>query len=541
VRVQKIFTPALTALVLRILTLLCTGLYPLGAQETVPEDTLEAAGTSAALEAADPADPADTTVYVIRNIDFDVKGRSRPFALRYHGQLYEGELLHGKAALDFYIKDRTQLLVNQRVLNNDVRIDYTLGDPEPEGTIPVDLLVSVSDTWNIMVLPKPSYNSNDGFNLTLKARDYNFFGTMNPLRIDFGYQLNTRKESSFNFLIDTDIPFTVQGLNWNINFDNEFIYSWQEALSYTNTTGLSLELPWRRTTFIFDAAHKINWYDKNDDWGIEQGYGKYFEGLYNSMSFSVDWKIPTGIEVSGYGNAGYGELTYTPRLSQQFNYRPGTWDSFEWENNRRSVSTSINQTLGFGRINWIGNFRKGLEASFENTNTYNYISRSWNNSYSLNAAGHFLFTDFFGITSRLQLRQWFSSHPYLGAGNVLRGIPDDQIRANLMLSLNLEFPFRVLAARPSEWFNRPKMRIFNFEFFLSPILDFGLVRLDNPTPAQNSLSTYYTAGIEALIFPDIMRSLYLRASFGIDLKKAAAAGSLSFKDIEFSLDLGHFF
>jgi outer membrane protein assembly factor BamA len=526
---KKALIPALAGLVM-----LCTGLYPLTAQETVPGD----AGASA----LETGIPADTTVYIIRNIDFDIKGRSRPFALRYHGKLYEGELLHGKAALDFYIRDRTQLLVNQRVLTNNVQISHTLGEPEPDGKIPVDLLVSVADTWNIMVLPKPMWNSNDGFNLTLKARDYNFFGTMNPLRVDFGYQLNTRKESSFNFLIDSDIPFTALGLNWNINFDNEFTYSWQEALSYANTTGLSLELPWQRTTFIFDASHKISWYEQNGDWEIEHSYGKYFEGLYNSMSFSVDWKIPTGLEISGYGGAGYGELTYTPRLSQQFNYRPGTWDSYEWENNRKSVSTSIDQTLGFGRIDWIGNFRKGLEASFENTNSYDYISNTWNNYYSFNTVAHFLVTDFFGIASRLRFRQWFGPRPSLGAGNVLRGVLNDQIQANSMLSLNLEFPFRVLAARPSEWFNRPKMRIFNFEFFLSPILDFGLVHLENSTPAQNSLSAYYTAGIEALIFPDIMRSLYLCFSVGIDLEKAAKTGRL-FPDngVEFSLDLGHFF
>jgi hypothetical protein len=532
--VQKIFTsskgPGFPGLRILFACVLFAGLYPLASQENpLPGTTPEETGAAAAV-------PADTTVYIIRNIDFDVDGRSRPFALRYHGQLNEGELLHGRAALDFYIRDRTQLLVNQRVLTSDVRIDYTLGDPEPDGTIPVDLLVSVSDTWNIFVLPKPVWNSNDGFNLTLKVRDYNFFGTLNPLRVDFGYQINTRKESSFNFLIDTDIPFTALGLNWNINFDNEFIYSWQEALSYKNSTGLSLELPWQRTTFVFDATHTINWYDRNGDWEVEQGYGKYFEGLYNSMNFSVDWKIPTGIKIFDYG-----ELSYTPHLSQHFNYRPGDWDSFEWENNRRSVSTNLNQTLGFGRIDWIGNFRKGLEASLENTNSYDYISHSWSNYYSLTTVAHFVFTDFFGIGSRLRFRQWFSadSRPAANAGSVLRGILDNQVQANLMLSLNLEFPFRVFTARPSEWFNSSKMRLFNFEFFLSPILDFGLVHLEKPTSTQKSLSTYYTAGIEALVFPEAMRSFYACFSFGIDLEKAVKTGRIS--TFEFSFDLGHFF
>lgn len=518
-------------------------LFPLRAQEPGPAATespaLSTGETPAVPEAETTALPEaeNAVVYVIRNIEFDIKGRSRPFALRYHGQLSEGELIRGPEALELYIKNHTQLLVNQRVLNSDARITYTLGEAEGDGKIPVNLLVSVSDTWNIMILPKPVWDSNDGFDFTLKARDYNFMGTMTPLRLDLGYQLNTRNESSFKFLIDADIPFTALGFNWNINFDNEFNYTWQEALGYTNTAGLSMELPWQRTTFVFDAAHQFIWYPKNSE-EDEKTYGKYFEGLLGSLSFGVEWKIPTGLDVSGYG-----ELSYTPRVSQSFNYRPGGWDPCEWENSRRSVSTGLDQTLGFGQIDWIGNFRRGLEASFDNTNRYDYVSRTWDNYYSLNAAGHFIFTGFFGITSRLKFRHWLyhdASSFYNDAGDVLRGVLDNRIRARAMLSLNLEFPFRTLVIRPSEWFNNSKMRLFNFELFLSPVLDFGLACLPGPSGDQEALTAYYTGGLEMLVFPEIMRSFYLRFSFGADLENAARTGRI-FSDGEFSLGLGHFF
>jgi hypothetical protein len=482
----------------------------------------------------------DTTVYVIRTIAFDIKGSTRPSALRYHGKLKEGETLNGREALDHYIKNRTQLLVNQRVLNKDAQITYTLGEAGPDGKIPVDLLVSVSDTWNIMILPKPLWDSNDGFDFTLKARDYNFFGTMTPLRMDLGYQLNTQNESNFKFLIDVDIPFTALGFNWNINFDNEFNYTWQEALAYTNTAGLSMELPWQRTTFVFDATHKFIWYPKNEDGETERIYGKYFEGLLNTVSFGVQWNILTGLNVFNYG-----ELSYTPRILQGFTYRPGDWDTYEWDNNRKSVSTSLEQTLGFGQIDWIGNFRRGLKASFENTNTYNYINHVWTHYYTLNATGHFTVTSFFGITSRLRFRHWLYRDPspfYNDAGDVLRGILDNRLRARAMLSLNLEFPFHVLAARPSEWFNNSKLQVFNFELFLSPILDFGLIYLPYPAGSQKTLGTYYTGGIEMLVFPDIMRSFYLRLSFAVNLESAAKNGTLfPSGNNEFSIGLGHFF
>ncbi|MDR1971127.1 MAG: hypothetical protein LBQ46_04325 [Treponema sp.] len=515
------------------LCLFLAALFPLASQEA--GEASVGASAEAAAEAA--AGAADTTVYVIRGINFDITGRTRPYALRNHGRLQEGETFTGRAALDFYIRDRTQLLVNQRVLKDTVTITPTLGEPEADGRIPVDLLITVSDTWNIMVFPKPLWDSNDGFDLTLKGRDYNFFGTMSPLRLDLGYQLNTRKESNFNFLIDSDIPFTALGFNWNINFDNQFDYSWREALGYANTTGISMELPWRRSTFIFDISHQISWYDKNSAWERDQGYGKFFEGLINSIGFGVDWKIPTGLEVYKFG-----ELTYTPKLRQSLNYNPGSWDMNEWRDLRRSYTTSFNQTLGFGRVDWIGNFRRGLEASFENENTYNYTRRTWNNSYSLNAAGHYLFSDSLGITSRLQFRHWFLNFPrslYYDGGDVLRGVLDADVWADMMFSINIELPIRVLSARPSRWFKKDKMRIFNFEFFLSPTLDIGLAHLPSPMNGQKVLTPYYTGGLEALIFPDIMRSLYIRLSLGFDLDKFF--WDYSIPSAEFFFGLGHFF
>ncbi|MDR2176829.1 MAG: hypothetical protein LBP20_02170 [Treponema sp.] len=531
------FKTGATARIAFICAFFCVSLGVLAAQGETPAPGGLPAGDDKPAQAAAEADPV---VYVIRDIAFDITGRSRPFALRYHGKLYEGELLHGQEALDLYIKNHTQLLVNQRVLNEDVRITYTLGETGPDGRIPVDLLVSVSDTWNIMIFPKPIWDSNDGFDLTLKGRDYNFFGTMTPLRLDLGYQLNVRNESNFNFAIDTDIPFTALGLNWNIDFDNEFDYSWREALGYTNTAGVSVELPWQRTTFVFDITHRIRWYPKNDEPDIDAGYGKYFEGLINTVSFGVDWIIPTGLNVFGLG-----ELSYTPRVSQNFTYRPGDWDSFEWENSRRSVSTGLDQTLSFGQIDWIGNFRRGREVSVTNTNSYNYIMRTLDNYYILDATGHFLFSDFFGIASRLRFRHWFNGYSqvlYHKAGDVLRGVLDNHLRANMMLSLNLEFPFRILAARPSEWFNSSAMRIFNCEIFLSPVMDFGLILLPGPINNQNALDLFCTGGMEALIFPDSMRSFYLRFSIAFNLENAVKTGELfSYGNHEFFIGLGHFF
>jgi hypothetical protein len=119
---------------------------------------------------------------------------------------------------------------------------------------------------------------------------------------------------------------------------------------------------------------------------------------------------------------------------------------------------------------------------------------------------------------------------------------NDRVWADLMFSVNLEFPFRICAVRPSQWFNISKLRIFNFELFAAPIFDFGLAHLPSPRNDQETLNPYYTAGIEVLVFPDIMRSLYLRFSYGVNLETAFKNGAIPPGDEnEFFIGLGHFF
>jgi hypothetical protein len=125
--------------------------------------------------------------------------------------------------------------MNQRALESaDIRCFE--GDALEDGSVPVDLLIITKDTWNIIALPKPQYDDNTGFELTLKARDYNFLGTLSPLRVDLGYTLAADKvwdysKGAFNFLLDADIPFKAFDLNWNVNFDHAFSYTYEEPLN----------------------------------------------------------------------------------------------------------------------------------------------------------------------------------------------------------------------------------------------------------------------------------------------------------------------
>ncbi|WP_461247827.1 hypothetical protein, partial [Treponema sp. R6D11] len=113
-------------------------------------------------------DPQNNSVYIINSFSFNITGRTRSFALIRKGELYTGVEITGFSELEKYINDKRQLLYNERVLDT-VSIDYTIGQPDEDGKIPVDVFITTKDTWNVVAIPRPRYSSNTGFDLTIKA------------------------------------------------------------------------------------------------------------------------------------------------------------------------------------------------------------------------------------------------------------------------------------------------------------------------------------------------------------------------------------
>jgi hypothetical protein len=488
------------------------------------------------------AEPAltETIVFYIRNITFDIEGRTRPWALIKNIDLETGLRLRGVQGLETYIRRKTQTLRNQRVLDDENSwIDYAIGPENPDGLVPVDLVVHAVDTWNIIVLPEPKYDSNSGLSLTLKARDYNFLGTMSPLAFDLGYELEDEK-NSFLMGIDSDTPFNLFGYRWNLNFDHAFEYTVDEPLYYKNTTGLSMELPWKDTTFTlgFTQAFTLNEEisdtekERHPDMSSEEVFP---DTWYLSSAFSIGWNIPL-VEMGEFG-----ELSYSPGISEGINYRPGG----EIGNYRQGPTTTLSQNLGFGQVNWIGNYRNGVSVSLDNANTFNNHFHTWDNSMSFTAIGHKAVGRFFGVSARLQYRQWFNNQ-YLEAGDTLRGVRNNDIRADYMLSLNVQFPIRIIRFAPSEWFKIRQLRVFDFEMQFSPFLD--LAAFEGREDQGDRWGDYHfkevlpAAGFELIAFPLSWRSIFLRGSIGWNMIRWVKQNSMpGGRAREIYIGVGHYF
>ena len=453
----------------------------------------------------------EESIFIINSFNYNVTGRTLPFALNNKTELKKGEEITGKTNFYKFIKDKRQLLINERVLNDNVKIEYVIGDITEDGKYPVDLQIYVEDTWNIIALPYPKYTSNYGFELTIKARDYNFFGSMQPFRVDLGYKYDQEGRSYFSLMLDSGMPFQLFGLNWFFDFDNYFGYRPEltDPFYFKNRTALSVDIPIKQTTLNLWFAESFIWNEENAD-SDKPSLGDVQEGLYMSSYPSISWKIPTGLEIGGYG-----ELTYTPRLYAVINHEISSWTL---SSNRKGPYLYFSHSLYFGRVDWMGNFRKGISVDISNSYSYDiyYMKNNWDPwgySYSVTTKEYFIFIeDRLGLSNRLSFRHWIKSH-YEYSGDVLRGVYDKAIDAEFILALNLDLELRALRIKPYDWFPNIKfMRVFEFDMHLNPVIDCAFYKNPSRDVSFDSENFLLGAGFEIIIYPHRFRSLYFRIS-----------------------------
>jgi hypothetical protein len=127
----------------------------------------------------------ENTVYYIRNVEYVIQGKTKPFALLIAAGITSGEEITGDGRLTAYIKEKEQTVLNNRQVESAV-IEYTVGGTDETGRLPVDLLVKTSDTNNFVILPYPKFSSSSGTKLELRLRDYNFLGGLSEFGINLG-------------------------------------------------------------------------------------------------------------------------------------------------------------------------------------------------------------------------------------------------------------------------------------------------------------------------------------------------------------------
>ena len=157
--------------------------------------------------------------------------------------------------LQAYLLDKQIYLNNKRIfVESTVSIGRT--EKQIDGPDQVYIEVWAKDTWNIIGLPYINYDSNEGLLLSLRGRNYNFLGSMEPLAFNLDYRFTEEENNLFSFNGDFSLPFIIWERDWVIDLDYNLEY--EEATSENIPTYLNLDTDIGYYFTLFDERWRFN-------------------------------------------------------------------------------------------------------------------------------------------------------------------------------------------------------------------------------------------------------------------------------------------
>ncbi|MDP3179791.1 MAG: hypothetical protein Q8M76_17915 [Spirochaetaceae bacterium] len=483
-----------------------------------------AAVAPARIAAQEPA--AVQGPYVIRAVDFSIQGLTLEFVLRKKADIEVGKCFPTKEALEAYLADRKQVLVNQRVLE-EVSLDYD-APLSPGGGHDVAVRVSTKDSWNIIGLPYFDYDSNSGLLLSLRGRDYNFLGSMQTLVLNLDWTQDELGRNAYGGYMSCGVPFRLFGHDWSTSLSEDLrIYADGRPAKSGTTAGIGITFPELGPPITLSGTQTLSF---NPD-SVAADVDPYLLTTAGSLS---TW-LPLGEPIGKLGRTSY-SIGFGASRMWRFDapVRP----------DRRSTVLTVSQGLSLGRIDWLGNMQQGLQLSASNWNGYYVDPDSW--VVDLDAQATALFTYKGRLGAKLRASGFFrpvgSIRGSLGAS--LRGVLDARITGDAGAFANLDLPVKLFDF-PTHLFIKKDW--FDFELQFSPFLDAAVVR-PGPMSAIASENLWSSGGFEFLVFPFRVRSFIVRASLGFDLDSVVRNGSFTdssprdgYSPYEISFGLGLFY
>ncbi len=452
------------------------------------------------------AEPTDA--YRIQHVNYNIKGSTLEYPLTQAVPVDKTTVFQNQASFSLYVEDLKVQLKNQRIFESS-SIDIEYGTVGSDGIIPVSLTIHTSDTWNIIALPYPKYDSNTGLEFKLKIKDYNFFGSMQELNGDLIYKVDENQKTAFNANLSFNIPFKAWEYSSNWNNDLSVSFPTGEKPQLDGSTGFNIAFPLGSTAVTVGLTQKLAVNDRNDLGPYADDPVYFNEKLYTSLPVVLA-RLPY-----------FGNLAWTPTTSVTTNW---SFTGIHHED-LKGIVVSWGHGFSLGRFDWLGNFRSGLIASLDNSYSYN-ISKP--NNVAITVGGEVTvfhtFLDLVGINSRLNGFYNFYGAENLKVAENIRGILTKRVTTDTAFTLNIDLPIRIMRVNFEEITGVHWTRLIGFEMHASPFFDMALTH-DPVTGRYYSFKDgWYSGGMEILIFPMKMRSIYGRISAGYDLVELARNG-----------------
>lgn len=465
---------------------------------------------------------AFSTDYYIAETEYSINGITKEKYLKNKIKIDSKKIFNSKEQLESYIRDLEKKYINLRIFDS-VKIEYLESPADSNDRSAVILKINVTDTKHFIVLPYYKYDSNDGHQLKAKIKDSNFLGLLNELEASLYVGLVQKAESDkVNFKFGGELiyslPFFIGPVeaSWNNNLDFSYTLT-NDIPEWKVDTGFKFRLPFEslalqlelRQLFVNDNDFKIY----NDQ--------MYFGEI-------ADFGVPIILDSIG----SWSDVIYTPGINYTYYWHFG---KINLHNDKLlSPELTFYNKLELGRIDWVGNFRKGIKGYVKQISGYNFLINDIVFGFDSEILAFYPWK-YAGINLRMYGFSYMNKN--LKFGDRLRGIRDDEFfnpvvnkndiyaaSAPSALVVNLDFPIHIVTTDWEKW-GLKFLRKFNFEFQISPFIDFALYQNRATNRTFDLRDGYYTAGIEFLVFPERWKSLQIRASAGFDI------GRLLLKDV----------
>lgn len=431
------------------------------------------------------------------------------------------KIFDSETSLLKYIENIKLRLNNLRTLQFS-EIQYTYGELE-EDIIPVTLNLSVKDTWNIIAVPYPRFDSNSGFMAKIKLKDFNFLGLLQTLSIDLSYLLDEQNKSAGEVAIDFGIPFKAgvldaiykldtslsvmrQGIGFNLGNDIEFKY----PLKYLDLHfGFYQGFHLNKVNSKFKDEKAVNASPTPGGENKDKDGNDFFSDKYY-FSSKLYFYTPIKIYRSDY----WGNLVWTPYISVS-----GNW-AFKKLIDKRETAITFSHSLSLSQVNWLNNFRQGFSVSFSNSYFYNFIVKTKTDiNFGFKVQGYYSFFGRVGIYTQLEGFYFLFGKKTEQAGYNLRGILNKRIKTDSAITLNIDIPIRITSFDFEEITGVSWTRYFGFDWHISPFIDMAWTHDPETGRTFHPADGWYSGGFELIIYPIKMRSIYARVSLGYDLSE----------------------
>lgn len=496
---------------------------------------------------------AQESSIVLESIEYEIKGITQQTAVEKYLGLEKGKIFPDEASLSAYATDAQRSLFNNRVFDPASTVEYRI-ETDADGQRKAYITVKIVNSLSAVLIPLPKYSSSRGFCLAVRYKDYNTFGSLQLLSLSLDY---FSQSGEFETRATGDIGFSFLGGDWDLSLDLDLTFpktGYPVSDSYVKLYGTypwtSFGLPWFVQPFIY--------YDS------DQGENTVAGGMGATVGFRYDLGLPWTLATSAsivlkndegkslaYVSNGLNLSTMVPLFRVGglglLTFIPSTMVYLNTEFSRPSIEETgwtSTAALALGKVNWYGNFRRGVNFNASGTYTKRFIydeaEDAWDGYLSVDATAFTEWHNLIGLNARLYGR-WYLDWSSLGDSNNDYDWDDDfrghvgTFYGDLGMVLNLEMPVNLAQGR---FFDADFLEA---EVFFTPFLDCGFVRTDPSRAFSLQTDGILDIGCEFTIFPAKARAFAYRLSLGYDLLNFLETRDFLLSNLEIFLGLGTLF